>query len=157
MWEIKRNEGGFRYIEAFGNAHNSKRIRVYIKAVCSLNDKIEFPLIGHKIITSAKGTFIIVPDEKFTIHHIEIRSGYRGAAIIHTAGVYLNETHVSWDAYHSPQGNLGFTANLIISLNQDRVISWSKSGRRIESPDTAGEVILRADGRISPFNDPELD
>jgi hypothetical protein len=42
-------------------------------------------------------------------------------------------------------------------MNQDRVISWSKSGRRVEGIELAGEMILRANGQISPFNDPELE
>ncbi len=161
MFEIKRNESGFRYIEAFGGAHDCKRIRIYIKSICQLPEEpingnvVIFPLKGFKIITSEKGTFIIVPDERFIIHHVAIKSGYRGWAEIHTGGLYQNETHIEWTEYHSPAGNLGCTANLLISLNQDRVISWAKSGRRVT--ETAGEIILRADGRISEFDDPELE
>lgn len=155
MWEVKVNEGGFKYIEAYGGAHDCKRIRIYIKAVCSLPDELIFPLIGHKIIQSAKGTYIIIPDERFCIYHIEISSGYRGAALIITGEALQNETHIKWESFHSPQGNLGITANLIISLNQDRTIAWSRSGRRVTETD--GEIVLRTDGTTLSFNDPELE
>ena len=155
MWPIKVNEGGYRYIETFGGPHDSKRVRVYIKNICDLPDQLTFPLVGYKIIQSAKGTHIIIPDERFCIHHVEIRSGYRGSAQINIDEVMQNETHITWESFHSPQGNLGYTANLIISLNHDRILSWNRSGRRVM--DTQGDIVLRTDGTTVSFSDPELE
>jgi hypothetical protein len=155
MWEVKVNEGGFRYIEAFGGAHDCKRIRVYIKGVCKLPDELTFPLIGYKIIQSAKGTHIIIPDERFCIHHIEIRSGYRGNAQINIDEVMQNETHITWESFHSPQGNLGYTANLIISLNHDRILSWNRSVIIVMY--TQCDILLSTDWTTVSFSDPELE
>lgn len=157
MWPVKINESGFKYVESYGGPHDCKRVRIYIKAVCNLPDKLTFPLIGHKIIKSAKGTHIIIPDERFCIHHVEVHSGYRGNAEIKIDDPLKNETQIAWDTFHSPQGNLGLTANLITSINYDRVIAWTRSGRRIEGDESAGEMVLRVDGSITSWFDPELE
>lgn len=164
MFEIKINESGFRYIEMFGGPHNCKRIRVYFKSVCQLPEEqmngscFMFPLISFKIITSSKGTFIIVPDERFVIHYISITSGYRGWAEIHPGMLQnTNERIIQWEEYHSPAGNLGCTANLILSTNENRTVTWHRSGRRVEGLDKQGEILLRVNGQQLDYNDPELD
>lgn len=138
--EILRNDSGFAFLN-FGE--RPRAIRLWIKEDIIVDNEINFPINGAKIVRTQKGGFVLVPSKDHCTFLVNVHSGFRGTSsisILSQGDVY------HFDIYHSPRGSLGISDGCLVSTPLKYVeYTWKKTGRLYGHPSEGG-VRIDSDG-----------
>jgi len=132
---LRKSENDLWYFELLSGAPHHTHIRVWVRNKPVANgDEKEFPsivfsLVGAKVKSPEKGTFILVPNEGTSVHIIWHPSGYRGTSNIDISGDC--ETVAKGKQFHSEQGALGETSWALVNAWGETRVTGLITGRRV--------------------------
>jgi len=144
------NERGFYYFKMVSGSHDHKKTIVWInRGLIEFDGNkqayISNPKRNAWIVQTDKGALVMRPEDGGVVYVIEESSGYRGNCDIVVEGfaTYIVE---QGKQYHSPQGNLGETAWIIVNARNEIKVYGKRTGRRIENEDINYTMFI--DGHI---------
>lgn len=158
---VLENDRGFRFIEIRHDAHDHKKLIVWINRDVRLTPtevenkfNLEFPLNNTFIRKTEKGGFVLTPKQGLTVFYLEQPSGYRGSSDLNSE-VDCELVSKVWNL-HSGRGSLGDTTCAFFQTDKKNCqVRWKKTGRRVT--ETTGVWRLTVSGEVEEIiDDPEL-
>lgn len=147
MFNLKQS-GEFFYLDVGSETHGHFSFRLWVNRCFVMFDEnekpyIKFPVIGGKIFTTEKGSFVLRRNNS-TVYNVFVPCGYRGGS-----GIKINQEHeqFSYAVYSSPQGSCGVSKGYLVNISDENplVYSWNRTGRLYGNPDF-GITTIHPDG-----------
>jgi hypothetical protein len=158
---VDQNDRGFRFVEIRHDAHDSRKLIVWIGRGILLTpteneDKfvLEFPLRDTCIFRTEKGGLVFRSQKNSTVFYCEQSSGYRGSSdLVAESDCELVEK--VWNL-HSGRGSLGDTCCAFFQTDKKNCqVRWKKTGRRVDQTTGVWRLTVSGD-REEIIDDPEI-